>query len=102
MVALNWWIIDKIGLYVINGSEVLAFLSHCWANFQPVKVYSVQKFKLKHENSEYIIADCLTVVIFNLHRIKLQVFKTPATCTKRTMRIRINKEPVECPIRQKM
>ena len=53
-----------------TSPEILAFVSHCLANFQLILDCSIPKFKLKHENSENIIADSVTIVVFNLHQIK--------------------------------
>ena len=42
----------KIGSSVINGPEILAFGSHCSANFQLILDWFVSNFKLKYEDSE--------------------------------------------------
>ena len=56
------------------GPKILAFGSHCSANFQPILDCFIPNFKLKHEDSENIKADRATTVIFNLQQIKHQAF----------------------------
>ena len=64
----------KSGRLSSTSPEILAFVSHCSANFQPILDCSIPKFKFKHEDSENIIADRLTIVVFNLHQIKRRAF----------------------------
>ena len=47
------------------GPKVLAFGSHCLANFQPILDSSILNFKMKYEDSENIKADCVSTVIVN-------------------------------------
>ena len=49
------------------GPKILAFGSHCLANFQPILDCSIPNFKMKYEDSENIKADCVSIVIVNLH-----------------------------------
>ena len=56
------------------GPEILGFVSHCSANFQPILGCFVPNFNLKYEDSEHIKTDLVNTVLFNLHRIKRQVF----------------------------
>ena len=50
------------------GPEILAFVSHCSANFQPILDSFIPIFKLKYEDSENIKADRVTTVVFNLNQ----------------------------------
>ena len=54
----------KSGHLSSAGSEILAFGSHCLANFQPILV----NIELKYENSENIKACCINIVVFKLVR----------------------------------
>ena len=54
--------------------KILAFGSHCSANFQPILDCFIPNFKLKYEDSENIKADCVSTVVFNLHQIKRRAF----------------------------
>ena len=56
------------------GPEILAFISHCSANFQPIFDCYIPNFKLKYEDLENIKADNVNTVAFNLHQIKRQAF----------------------------
>ena len=56
------------------GPKILAFVSHCSANFQLIFHCFIPSFKLKYEDSENIKADRLNTVVFNLHQIKSRVF----------------------------
>ena len=47
--------------------EILAFGSHCSANFQLILDCFRPNFKLKYEYSENIETACLNTVVFNLH-----------------------------------
>ena len=58
----------------LASPEILAFASHCWANFQPILNFFIPNFKLQYEDSENIKKDCVNTVIFNLHRIKRRAF----------------------------
>ena len=49
------------------GPEILAFVSHCSANFQTILDCFIPNFKLRYEDSENIKADC--AVVFNLNQI---------------------------------
>ena len=49
------------------GPEILAFVSHCSANFQPILDCYTPNFKLKYANSEYIKADHVDTIVFNVH-----------------------------------
>ena len=61
------------------GPDILAFVSHCSANFRPFLDYFIPNFKLKYENSEKINVDRVGTVAFNVHQIKLRAvfFGTP-------------------------
>ena len=52
------------------GPKILAFSSHCSANFQPILHFFIPNFKLKYEDSENIKADRVSTVVFNLRQIK--------------------------------
>ena len=71
MAALNWCIFQK-NLVVCSpfGPKILAFGSRWSANFQPILGCFIPNFKLTYEHSENIKADCVSVVVFNLHQIK--------------------------------
>ena len=56
------------------GPKLLAFGSHCLANFQPILDCSIPNFKMKYEDSENIKADCVSTVVVNLHSIKRRAF----------------------------
>ena len=56
------------------GPKLLAFGSHCLANFQPILDCFIPNFKLKYEDSENIKADCVSTVVFNLHQSKFWAF----------------------------
>ena len=56
-----------------SGSpEILAFGSHCLANFQPSLDCFIPNFK--YENSQNIKADPVKRVVVNLHQIKRRAF----------------------------
>ena len=57
-----------------TSPKILAFISQCSGNFRLILNCSIPKFKLKHEDSENIIADRVTIVVFNLHQIKHRAF----------------------------
>ena len=61
------------------GPKILAFGSHCSANFQPILDCLIPNFKLKHEDSENIKADRVRAVIFNLDKSNVMhcFFGTP-------------------------
>ena len=69
MAALNWCIFGKNNLVVCSsaGAKILAFGSHCLANFQPILDCSILFFKMIYEDSENIKADCVSPVVVNLH-----------------------------------
>ena len=56
------------------GPKILAFGSHCSANFQPILDCFIPDFKLKHEDSDNMKADRASTVVFNLHQIKRRAF----------------------------
>ena len=58
------------------GPKILAFGSHCSANFQPILdcFTGIPNFKLTYEDSENIKADCVSTDVFNLHQIKGRAF----------------------------
>ena len=58
----------------LTGSEILAFGSHCSANFQPILDCFLPKFKLKYDDLENIKADRVNTVVFNLLKIKQSKF----------------------------
>ena len=57
------------------GFEILAFGSHCSANFQPILDCFSLKFKLKYDNLENIKADRVNRVVFNLYQISQSYFR---------------------------
>ena len=58
------------------GPQILAFSSHCSANFQPILdcFIIISNFKLKYKDSENIKADRVSIVVFNLLQIKRPAF----------------------------
>ena len=64
----------KSGRLSSVGPEILAFVSHYSANFQPILDSFIPKLELKYEDSENIIADRVTTVVFNLYQIKRRAF----------------------------
>ena len=62
--------LKKSGRRSSVGPEILAFVSHCSANFQPILDCFTPNFKLKYEDSEHIKADRADTIVFNLHQIK--------------------------------
>ena len=65
---------EKLGRLSSTGSEILAFGSHCSANFRPILDCFTPKFKLKYDDLENIKADRVDTVVFNLHQIKQSFF----------------------------
>ena len=57
-----------------DGPKIVAFGSHCSANFQPLLNCFIPNFKLKYEDTENVKADRVNTVIFNLHQIKRRAF----------------------------
>ena len=55
--------------------EILTFISHCSANFQPILDCFVLNFKLKYEDLENIKADRVNTVVINLGRIPFETFQ---------------------------
>ena len=55
-------------------AEILAFLSHCSANFQPILDCFILNFKLMYEDSENMKTDRVNAVVFNLRQIKRRAF----------------------------
>ena len=51
------------------GPEILAFVSHCSANFQPILNWFIPNFKLKYEDCENIEADPVNTGVFLGHPI---------------------------------
>ena len=56
------------------GPEILAFVSHCLANFQKILECFIQNFKLKYEDSENVKADCINTVVSNSHQTNRRAF----------------------------
>ena len=56
----------KSGRLSSAGAEILAFVSHCSVNFQPILDCFIPNFKLKYENSENIKADRVNTFVFIL------------------------------------
>ena len=54
--------------------EIIVFISHCSANFQPLSGCFIPNVKLKYEDSENMETDGVNTVVFNLHQIKRQAF----------------------------
>ena len=75
MAALNAVYFSKnlvIGLSACP--KILAFGSHCSANFQQMLDCFIPNFKLKYEDSENIKAGRVNTVVFNLHQVKRRAF----------------------------
>ena len=53
-----------------TGSEILTFVSHCSANFQPILDCFIPKFKLEYDDLENRKTDRVNAVVFNSHQIK--------------------------------
>ena len=63
-----------------TGSEILASVSHCLANFLSIFYCFIPNFTLKYEDSENIKIDCVNTFVFNWHQIKQRnFFGTPGT-----------------------
>ena len=56
------------------GPEILAFVSHCSANFLPMLDCFTPNFKLKYEDSENLKVDHVDTIVFSLHQIKHWAF----------------------------
>ena len=54
----------KSGRLSSAGPQILDFVSHCSANFQPILDCSIPN--LKYEDSENVKADRVNTVVFNL------------------------------------
>ena len=61
------------------GPEILAFGSHCSANFPPILDCFIPNFTLNYADSENIKADRVNTAIFDLPQIKQRnfLFGTP-------------------------
>ena len=64
----------KSGRLSSAGPEILPFVSHCSANFQPILDCFIPNFKLRYEDSENVKAGSVNTVVLNLHQIKRQRF----------------------------
>ena len=70
----------KSGCRSSANPEILAFVSHCSARFEPILDGFIPNVRLKYENSENIKTDRANTVVFNLHQIERQAcFGTPQT-----------------------
>ena len=67
----------KLGCPSSANPEILAFGSHCLANFQPILNCFMPNCKLKYEDSENIKADSVNRVVFNLNQTSGVSFRTP-------------------------
>ena len=75
MTALNLiHFLEKSGRLSSTGSEMLAFGSHCLADFQPILDCFIPKFKLKCDDLEDTKTDRVNTVVFNLRQIKQSKF----------------------------
>ena len=74
MAALNLHFSKNLVICSSAGPKILAFGSHCLANFQPILDCFIPNFKLKYEDSENIKADRVNTVVFNLRQIKRRAF----------------------------
>ena len=72
MAAFNQCIFEK--LLSVQQPVILAFSSHCSANFQPILDCFLSNFKLKYEDAENIKADRVSTVFLNLHQIDRRAF----------------------------
>ena len=66
--------LKKSGRQSLVIPEILVFVSHCLANFQPILDCFIPNVKLKYEDSKNIKADRVNTVVFNLHQIKRWTF----------------------------
>ena len=57
-----------------SDPKILAFGSHCSANFQPILDCFIPNFKLTYEDSENIKAHSVRTVVFNLQQINRRAF----------------------------
>ena len=64
----------KSGRLSSAGPEILALISHCLANVQPILGNFIPNFKMKHEDSENIKARRVNTIVLNLHSVKRQAF----------------------------
>ena len=56
------------------GPEILAYVSHSSANFQPILRCFIPNFKLMYEDSENTKIDRVNMVAFSLNKIKHWAF----------------------------
>ena len=56
------------------GLKILAFGSHCLANFQPILDCFIPNFKMKYEDSENIKADSASTVVSTYIKSKVELF----------------------------
>ena len=64
----------KSGRLSLTGSEILAFGSHCSANFQPILDCFIPKFKLEYDDLENIKTDRVNSIVFNFIKSNNQSF----------------------------
>ena len=57
-----------------TGPKILAFGSHCLANFQPILDCFIKNFKLTYENSENIKVNRMSTVVFTYIKSKVARF----------------------------
>ena len=62
---VHFW--KNLVVYSSAGPKILAFGSHCLANFQPILDCFIPNFKMKYEDSENIKADRVSTAVVNLH-----------------------------------
>ena len=62
----------KSGRLSSVGPEILALVSHCSANFQPIMDCFIPNFKLKYDDPDNIKADSVNKVVFKLHQIMIK------------------------------
>ena len=60
----------KSGRRSSMGPKILAFVSHCSVNFQPILDCFIPNFKLKYEDSENVKVNQVDTVGLNVHQIK--------------------------------
>ena len=58
----------KSGRLSSTGSEILAFGSHCSANFPPILDCLIPKFEFEYDDLENTKADRVNAIVFNLHQ----------------------------------
>ena len=75
MAALNLCIFSKKSGRLSSASpDLLAFVSHCSVDFQPILDCSVPNSKLKYKDLENMKVGHVNKVVFNFNQIKRRAF----------------------------